>query len=316
MTVRVVIAEDSDIAAEYIGRTLQASGDISVIGRARSANELLSLDVRAAAHVILLDMLMPERTGLSVIRHLASEAPIVVVSDVGADSPLAAEALAQGAAAFVSKRELATEAGALALRKRVIDAARGAKAAVSRHAIVLVGSTGAMKAYEKIIPCLSSTCASVVILQHMPSTRMQSFAEWVSSLGLQGAVARAGDVLRSGRFLVAPGERHTVIENPGRIRFVDGPAPAGHTPSATILLSSAAVLGARLTAVVLSGMGDDGAGGVAPIVERGGSCFVLHPDECRVPSMPRAAMAASPHVRALRMEELASELRRIGSRAH
>jgi two-component system chemotaxis response regulator CheB len=61
---------------------------------------------------------------------------------------------------------------------------------------------------------------------------------------------------------------------------------------------------------MLSGLGNDGARAMARLAQGGGACFALHPDDCRAPHMPRAALAASAEVVPVRAGELADRVRR------
>jgi len=71
-----------------------------------------------------------------------------------------------------------------------------------------------------------------------------------------------------------------------------------------VLLESATTLAERLVVIILSGMGSDGAQGVAKVVDRGATCFVQAPTACAVSSMPTAALAVSPRVRAVAVADL------------
>ena len=113
---RVLIADDSEIASEFLEQLLEADAQIRVIGHAATGRELLEHPSRKLAHVLLVDILMPELGGLSVVRELAGEQRVIVVSSVDADSKVASEAIALGAAAFFSKRHLSQAREATRLR--------------------------------------------------------------------------------------------------------------------------------------------------------------------------------------------------------
>lgn len=301
--IHVVITEDSDVAAQLLARALEAAPDIHVVGRFVSVEDLMKSSKRLLADVIMLDMWLPGRHGLGVIRELARERPVIVVSDIPDGSPLAREAVAQGAAAVFAKKELATDAGVTRLRAAVRAAVRE-RPVWLQPVVAIVGSTGAMVALRKLLPSLAGAEASTLIVQHMPPGREASFAEWVTSLGVPARPASGSDALEVGRALVATSIGHLVIDGPQRVASRPGPAFEGHCPSGTVLLESAALLADRLVAVILSGMGSDGAIGVAKVVERGATCLVQAPASCAVDSMPTASLAVSSRVRALPIEEL------------
>ncbi len=303
MTTRVLIVDDSDIAAEVVRRVIDAAPDMRVIGQVRSADEVIAKALHRSADVVLLDLWMPGKTGLAVIRQLSDERPVVVVSDVEHDSPLAREAVAQGARAFVSKKDLSTKAGAVRVRSVVRAAGRRGTTSVFPPVVAIVGSTGAMEPLEKLLTGLPVAEAAVLILQHMPKGREAGFARWIRSIGHDTRVVTTGDPLEIGRVAVAPAEGHLVVRGE-RLAITYDPPVEGHRPSASVLLSSAASLGSRLLAVVLSGMGRDGASAVPELLARGASCMAQAPDDCVVGSMPRAALEKSPRVRSVPAKDL------------
>lgn len=309
MTIRVVVTDDSDIAASYVKRVLEVAPDVRVESTFTSADALLESGAAGTADVVVLDLWMPGKVGLAIVRQLSRLTAVVVVSDVRPDSPMAKEALAQGALAFLSKRELARDEGAQRLRLAVREAARQPVRA-DQPVVVLIGSTGAMPAFREIVPGLGGLEASFLFLQHMPPEREQGFAEWITSLGLPTQPAMHGEPLRVARGLVAPSGRHMVVAADGRhVTMKDAEPVEGHRPSGNILLESAAGLGSRLVAVVLSGMGSEGARAVPLIVTAGGKCLVQAPADCVVPSMPNAALAASSSVRPVPLAELGVRIR-------
>jgi two-component system, chemotaxis family, protein-glutamate methylesterase/glutaminase len=151
--------------------------------------------------------------------------------------------------------------------------------------VLLVGSsTGGPQALNTFIARLNGVIdqAPILIVQHMPPTFTTILAEHLARAS--GRVAReavAGEPVRAGQIYVAPGARHMrVVRRDGTasIALDDGPLVNFCKPSVNHLFSSAAeVWGARNLAVVLTGMGSDGARGAGDIVAAGGS--VIAQDE-------------------------------------
>jgi two-component system chemotaxis response regulator CheB len=296
MTIRIVVVDDSVTAAQHITSILESEHDMRVVRHFSNADNLLSWPDLETASIVLLDVWMPGTSGLKALRDVAARVPVIVVSEAREDSDLALETLGQGAAAFISKRTLAKELGALRLRELVRSTAMQG-VALHTPLIVIVGSTGAPRALERLVPKLSELPAAIAIVQHLPMGGETAFARWVVGLGLTARPARQGDTLRRGSALIAPAGEHMLIA--GRcVRLVAGSETDTHVPSADRTLSSAKSFGEKVMAIVLSGMGRDGAVGVADIIAAGGRCIVQEPDECAIASMPRAAMATSQRVRA------------------
>jgi two-component system chemotaxis response regulator CheB len=311
MNVQIVVTDDSDIAAAYVQRVLEIAPDMKVIDTPHTADELLQSESLRRADVVVLDLWMPGRVGLGVVKQLSRSVPVIVVSDVDPQSPMAAEALAQGALAFISKRELKTDEGGQRLRLAARNAAKQ-PVRFDQPLVIVVGSTGAMPGFKAFVPEVRGGDASFLFVQHMPEGREESFSEWISSMGLPTRPAMHGDPLRVGRGLVAPSGRHMIVAEDGRhVALRDGEPVEGHRPSGTVLLQSAAPLGSRLIAVIFSGMGGEGSEAVPQIIEHGGKCLVQAPEDCVVPSMPSAALAKSPSVRSVPLSELGVRTRML-----
>lgn len=314
MTIGVFIVDDSELARDVLRRVMDQLPEIAVVGTAPSVEEALQSPSLARAEVVLLDLWLPGRSGLGVVRQLVQERSVIVVSDSPESSPVGREALAQGASAVFCKADLGREEG----RQRLLAAIRAAsKQSGSVHAVVaVVGSTGAMTALERLIPALVGVRASLLVLQHMPDGRERQLAEWISSLGIPARPARSSDAIEVGRALVATSGGHLVVTSPGRVAVRVGEPVDGHMPAATALLESAAQLGPRLVVVVLSGMGKDGAAAIPKLIESGATCFALAPEDCTATSMPEAALRASGRVASVRLSALGDRVkgavRRVG----
>lgn len=306
----VVIAEDSALVTAYLERLCESDPQIRIVGRARDGRELLELPELPIARVILLDLLMPELGGLSLVKRLSERATVVAISSEDDGSALAREALALGAAAFFSKRSLAKPAVQDELRRVIKQGAAQHAAARAQAVGFVVGSTGAIAPLEQLVRSLRGTTAPLLVVQHLPDGRAEGLAQLLHHETYPAHVALHGEQLFPGVF-IAPAGRHMTVDSRDRIALTIGAPVALHRPSGEVLLRSAARLGPRAVAVVLSGLGNDGACALGELAERGGQCFVQHPEEAHAPFMPRAAAAASSKVRYLRDLQLGSTFRKL-----
>ena len=306
---RVVLAEDSDIAAELLEQILERDPQIRVVARAHDGAELLALPVSSVAQVVLLDLLMPQVAGLSALRQLASRKAVIVVSSEPGDSASAREALAQGAFGYFCKADLSEPRVAELLRDAVRRASRKQGAAAGDKIVLIGGSTGAVEPLTRLLRELRSVSVPSLVVQHLPTGREAALAHTLELLAVSAQVARDRALLQPG-VLLAPSGHHLQLYEGERVRLWDGLPINGHLPSVEVLFSSALPFSKRVVAVMLSGLGNDGAKAMAELAAMGATCLAQEPGDCRAPSMPSAALAASRAVRAVRVDELGTRVRR------
>jgi len=197
----------------------------------------------------------------------------------------------------------------------------GARAmARTTESVVCVGaSTGGTEALRVLLEGLPPDSPGMVIVQHMPEKFTASFARRLDSLcAVEVKEAEDGDTVRRGRVLIAPGNRHTLLERSGARYYVsvkDGPLVSRHRPSVDVLFRSAArSAGSNAVGVIMTGMGDDGARGLAEMKQAG--AFTLAQDEASsvVFGMPKEAIALGCVDRVLPLQSLAGEVLRAANR--
>jgi two-component system, chemotaxis family, protein-glutamate methylesterase/glutaminase len=183
---------------------------------------------------------------------------------------------------------------------------------------VVASSAGGLNALTTVLSALPDDFASPVIcVQHMHPSQPSLLAEILARrTPLAVAFATAGDVPQAGQVLIAPPDRHLVVERDGRLALWDGP-PVNHVrPAADLLFSSAAaVYDGHAVAVVLSGTGHDGAAGSAAVQEQGGKVVVQSPESCEFAGMVEATMRLIEADAVVPLAELGAELRRLAAEA-
>jgi two-component system chemotaxis response regulator CheB len=159
--------------------------------------------------------------------------------------------------------------------------------------IALVSSVGGLDALTRVLQSLPAELpASVVALQHSDPSRVSQLAALLDRVGtLPVADARDGEALVMGRAFVAPSGSHILITGSRTVALVKSGKPPPHRPSADLLLVSLAVaVGPAAIAVVLTGLGHDGAAGVAAIKRLGGTLLASTAATSQESSMPEAAI--------------------------
>ncbi len=162
--------------------------------------------------------------------------------------------------------------------------------------IVAIGiSTGGPNALREVFPKLDASFpVPIVVVQHMPAGFTEEFAKSLDRIcALEVKEAAEGDILRPGRILIAPGNRHIVVEKrplAAIVHLLDTPPVNGHRPSADVLFESVArQYGNRALAVIMTGMGKDGATQIGAIYREGGITIGQDEESCIVYGMPRVA---------------------------
>jgi two-component system chemotaxis response regulator CheB len=182
------------------------------------------------------------------------------------------------------------------------------------RALLIGSSTGGPRALQVLIPALPATLGiPVVIVQHMPPGFTASLAQRLNAASpLCVREATVGDRLEPGVALVAPGGYHLEFDAQGRVVLTEEPPIHGVRPAVDVTLASLTHLfNGNLTAVLLTGMGRDGARGLKSLRDRGGRTLAEDESTCVVYGMPRAAQELGGVERLLPLHQLADALTEI-----
>jgi len=181
--------------------------------------------------------------------------------------------------------------------------------------VVAIGvSTGGPHAVQYVLSQLPGDFpGSILVVQHMPEGFTEMFArrlDEICAIGIKEA--QSGDRLLAGRALICPGSRHLKVKRLplGDVAVLsDDPRVNGHRPSVDVLFRSVAEeFGSRSLAVLMTGMGDDGAQGMGEVKAAGGMTIAQSEDSCVVFGMPKAAIDRGYAVRVVGLDVLANTL--------
>jgi two-component system chemotaxis response regulator CheB len=192
----------------------------------------------------------------------------------------------------------ATEAPSRAIPVRIPPAAP------VNQVVAVASSTGGVWVIGGMLRDLPLDGRAVAVAQHMDAEFMSFFAQWLEGVcSWRVVVVESSEPLHAGAVYLPVGGKDLVLEG-GSARAL--PSHSRFIPSADRLLSSVAARGASAVAVVLSGMGSDGAAGLADVVRAGGTGICQEPSTAVVPSMPESALRQAPGARIAPPEALAS----------
>ncbi|WP_420426248.1 protein-glutamate methylesterase/protein-glutamine glutaminase [Algiphilus sp.] len=317
--IRVLLVDDSAAMRALLRELLADTADINVIGEAADAYEARERIKALNPDVITLDVEMPRMNGLRFLENLMRlrPTPVVMVSSLtakGAQTTL--QAFALGAVEVLQKPSGTTNAELAAAKDELVRAIRAASksrprmrqaAPVSPNKFAgniataskfcLIGaSTGGTEAIREVLANWRLPEVAVLIVQHIPPAFSASFAERLdrsSPLFVRHAVD--GQALQSGHAYVAPGGLHMrMVRSRGGygIQLDESPPVNRHRPAVDVLFDSAKTFKHDcVAAVLLTGMGDDGARGMEALHELG--VFTIAQDEATsvVWGMPGVAVS-------------------------
>jgi two-component system chemotaxis response regulator CheB len=172
---------------------------------------------------------------------------------------------------------------------------RSAMIQTTERVVALGTSTGGTQALEAVLTTLPRVCPGIVIVQHMPEKFTAEFANRLNGLcQIEVKEAQNNDRVVPGRALIAPGGAHMLLRRNGAQYFVEvmaGPLVNRHRPSVDVLFRSVAkCAGANALGVIMTGMGDDGAAGLAEMRAAGARTLAQDEDSCVVFGMPKEAI--------------------------
>lgn len=180
--------------------------------------------------------------------------------------------------------------------------------------IAIAASTGGPQALQHLLCALGPDIGlPVLIVQHISAGFAGGMAAWLSSTcPLPTRLPSQGEVPQAGMAYLAPEDAHLIITRAGTLTLSKAPPANGFRPSANVLFASVAEhLGARALGIILTGMGDDGAIGLAALHALGAPTIAQDEATSVVYGMPRAAVAAGAASRVLGLPAIAPAVREL-----
>ena len=311
---RIAIVNDMRAAAEALRRVVESLPGHTLAWTAGDGVEAVALARRDRPDLILMDLLMPHLDGAEATRQIMAATPcaiLVVTATVSGNISLVYDAMGHGALDAVDTPSFGpagevTGAGPLAEKIGTIAKLVGAPAAGPQarpapptgtppRLLVVGASTGGPKALcDLLLPLPHDWNTAVVIVQHVDVAFAPGLATWLTDrTGRSVRVADEGQLPRAGDVLLAGTNDHLVMAAGGGLGYRPEPREIFFRPSVDVFFESVATHAARPgVGVVLTGMGKDGARGLAALRRKGWHTIAQDEATSVVWSMPKAAVEA------------------------
>ncbi len=325
MKTKVLVINDSALIRSLLTEMINQQKDLEVVGAAPDPLIAREMIKQLNPDVLTLDVEMPKMDGLDFLEKLMRlrPMPVLMVSTLTErGSEITLRALELGATDFVTKPKTAITEGMreyssiiaekirTAAKAKIACLQRSAKPAaqsetlgmlknplISSEKLIIIGaSTGGTEAIKSFLLQMPSDCPGILITQHMPAGFTKSFANRLDSLcKISVKEAVDGERVLPGHAYIAPGDKHLLLARSGAnyiTKLSDAEPVNRHKPSVDVLFDSAAAnAGKNAIGVILTGMGKDGAAGMARMKQAGSFNYAQNEESCVVYGMPREAVA-------------------------
>lgn len=346
--IKVLVVEDSPAVVLLLEYLINSQADMEVAGIACNGKEAVEAVGRLKPDIITMDIDMPVMDGFEATRRIMESfpTPIVIVTATRdpRDVSTIFQALESGALAVLEKphgrdhpnhEKSAVEwLGALRLMSEVRVVRRRCRFHKERtflqpavaappadspgvHLVVLGASTGGPPVLRTILAALPRDFpAPIAIVQHIAAGFSSGFADWLGKTsGFPAKVALDGEIMSPGVAYVAPDERHLGVRIGNRLQLSGDPPENGLRPSISYLFRSAArVYAAKVAAVLLTGMGKDGAEELKSLRDLGAVTIAQDEETSVVNGMPGEAVRLGAARYVLSPEKISQLLGKLAAR--
>ena len=318
--IKVLVIDDSPMFRKIISSNIETSDEIEVLGTARDSYEARDKIKKLKPQVLTLDIEMPGIDGIEFLKILMSQLPIPTIV-ISTCNDRCFEAINAGAIAFVEKpKSNNMDSFSVELISKIKEASRAkvykrraplqttktqttTNSNLLRNSGIIKGnndliaigaSMGGVEAVSRVLRRLPTGLPPIVITQHMPPVFTKKYSERLDKeCAIRIVEGKDGDILKSGYAYLAPGGKQMgVVNSSGVYKLVikDTEKVSGHCPSVDYLFDSVAKeVKGEIIAVILTGMGSDGAKGLLNIRKKGGFTIGQNKETCVVYGMPMVA---------------------------
>ncbi len=308
---KIAIVNDDSNAVNMLCHLVETSGN-QVAWLASCGEEAIELCQQTLPDLVLMDMNMPSMNGIAATKQIMGSSPcaiLVVTSSITENASMVFEAIGEGAIdavttpvrgegnyekqekEFFKKLRQIEKLLNLSPIRRVSRPVR-ATGQVDVNLLAIGSSTGGPNAVAKVIGDLPVNFpAAIVVIQHVDEAFADGFAKWLDTqTSLKVKTAEDGDQLQKGMVYIASTNNHLIYDTTGRLKYSDAYQDVVYRPSVDVFFNSLNEnYRGKILAVLLTGMGKDGAKGLLGLRKQGSYTISQDEETCAVYGMPRAA---------------------------
>lgn len=349
---KIAIVNDLAITVAALRKVVQTVPEYQVVWTAKDGAEAVARCAKDPPDLILMDLLMPVMDGVEATRQIMKASPcgiLVVTSSTDKHVSRVYEAMCYGALDAVDTPVLHASDGAQSaqalltkiatLRKLIKPTSltrskslsfssadssrkpssfeRSTLSSTAPPIIAIGSSTGGPKALATVLSKLPiGFNAAIAVVQHVDAQFSAGLVSWLNQqINLPVRVAKAGESLEPGTVLVAGTNDHLYVKPDLTLGYTRDPIDYPYRPSVDVFFKSLADHWTRRgTAVLLTGMGRDGAAGLQALRERGWHTIAQSKESCVVYGMPKAAVELNAAVDVLSPDAIATTLQGLKSK--
>lgn len=318
---KVLLVEDSMVVARYVLSVLEEEDSITVLPQAKNGSEAVEYSKAYRPDVILMDLILPDFSGIEAIRRIMAELPVPIIvlssavdSSTGGEDELTYESFNAGAVKVLAKPKGVEQEDYRSFRTQLLRTIRifsqvkvvrrnysqNDNHVVSENKlsdamsvdnnscklVVIGASTGGPSVLKSLLMKIEKPLnIPILISQHITQGFEQGLADWLSKTGHEVILANE-ELPVENKVYLSPADRHLVVRQ-NRISFE--PKAPGNLLCPEIdrlFVSAAEYCGSGAAGIVLCGMGTDGTKGAGAILRAGGRIIAQEPETCIVSSMP------------------------------
>lgn len=335
--IRIGIVNDLELAIELLHRVINSVAHYEVAWIAKDGDEAVRMCAEDTPDVVLMDLIMPGMNGVEATRIIMERSPcaiLVVTASVGSNVSMVFEAMGYGALDAVNTPTITT--GTDGFQPMLAKIAMIERLIGKTNEPLTVWDDSELEHGDRPVPILAIGCstggpialatllrrlpdnfpAAIIIVQHVDHQFAEGLADWLSTRsGKEVEMARPGLALKKGQILLAGAEDHLVVNRNFRLWYVKEPTKTPYSPSVDVFFMSLAACWPKdsekvpiAAAVLLTGMGRDGAAGMRELHSIGWYTIAESAETCVVYGMPKAAVELGAAQEVLPLPKIAEAL--------